>query len=45
MTKNLDKTMNRVTPSRGEPGEPTIVPSQRHFTPAPPEACARHWDE
>ncbi len=42
MTKNLDKTLNRDTPSQGEPGEPTIVPSQRHFAPAPPEACARH---
>ncbi len=41
--KNLDKTVNRDTPSRGEPGRPTIVPSQCHFAPAPPEACARHW--
>ncbi len=45
MTKTLDKTVNRDTPSRGKPRRPTIVPSQRHFAPAPPEACARHWGE
>ncbi len=28
MAKNRDKIVNRDTPSREEPGEPTIVPSQ-----------------